>query len=193
MVDDYGVEIPDDEISESFSLKDGRDLLIREACPEDAGAILDYVEEVSGETDFLSFGPGEFKQTKAAEEAFLRQCRNVDHQLFLLGLVEGMIVSALTFSAGNRPRVRHRGEFGISVRKDHWSLGIGSLMLDTLLVWAKHVGRVKKINLRVRTDNHRAIALYKSKGFVIEGTIHKEICIDGQFYHHHWMGLALSE
>ncbi len=83
-----------------------------------------------------------------------------------MGLVDGAIVSTLSFSAGSRPRLRHSGEFGMSVRKAYWGLGTGSLMLDTLLDWARGTGIVTKINLRVRTDNQRAIALYRRKGFV---------------------------
>ena len=51
---------------------------------------------------------------------------------------------------------------------------------------------VKKINLRVRSDNERAIQLYKHKGFIIEGTIRKEIILNGNYYDHHWMGLELK-
>ena len=79
----------------------------------------------------------------------------------------------------------------MSVRKDHWGLGIGSLMLDALLDWAKQSGIVTKINLRVRTDNERAIRLYTSKGFAMEGTIHRAVFLDGQYFDHHCMGLQL--
>ena len=100
-------------------------------------------------------------------------------------------MSVLTFEAGRRLRVRHCGEFGMSVRRPYWGLGIGSLMLETLIDWARDTEIVKKINLRVRTDNLRGIRLYKRKGFVIEGTIHREIFLDGRYYDHHWMGLEL--
>lgn len=96
------------------TLTNGQKLLIREAYPEDASAILDYVEGVSGETGFLSFGPGEFQVSKSEEEEFLRKCRDSENQIFLLGILEGEIVSALTFSVGHLPRIRHRGEFGIN-------------------------------------------------------------------------------
>ena len=38
-------------------LKDGREILIREAAVADAHTVLDYVEGRSGESDFLTFGP----------------------------------------------------------------------------------------------------------------------------------------
>jgi RimJ/RimL family protein N-acetyltransferase len=172
-------------------LKNGQVLVIREAAPEDARALLDYVEGISGESDFLSFGPGEFELTEPEEEEFIRKCLTSDNQLYILGSIDDTIVAILNFSAGRRPRVRHSGEFSMSVRKQYWGLGIGSLMLDMLIEWARSTQIVKKINLRVRTDNQRAVLLYERKGFVREGTIHKEILFDGKFYDHHWMGLEL--
>jgi RimJ/RimL family protein N-acetyltransferase len=172
-------------------LKDGRILAIREARVEDARAVLEYVEAASGETDFLTFGRGEFELSEAEEEDYLRGCRESDNRLYLLGLIDDRIVSILTFSAGRRSRVRHSGEFGMSVRQQYWRLGIGSLMIDRLIDWARATGVVKKINLRVRTDNLRAIALYEGKGFVIEGTLRREILLDGEYFDHHWMGLEL--
>jgi RimJ/RimL family protein N-acetyltransferase len=172
-------------------LKNGRVLLIREVAVEDARALLDYVEHISGESDFLSFGPGEFELTEPEEQEFIRKCLASDNQLYILGSIEDTIVATLHFSGGRRPRVRHSGEFGISVRKQYWELGIGSLMLDTLIAWAQDTQIVKKINLRVRTDNQRAIRLYERKGFVIEGTSRKEILLDGSYFDHHWMGLEL--
>jgi RimJ/RimL family protein N-acetyltransferase len=175
----------------AYNLNDGRVLLVREAAAEDAHAVLEYVEEISGESDFLSFGPGEFEITEVEEVEVLRTYHDADNQLYIIGLIDTTIVASLSFSGGRRPRHRHSGEFGMSVRRAYWGLGIGSLMLDTFIDWAKGTQIVKKINLRVRTDNQRAIALYARKGFVNEGTLRKEVCIDGQYFDHHCMGLEV--
>jgi len=45
--------------------------------------------------------------------------------------------------------------------------------------------------LRVRADNHRAITLYKLKGFVVEGTLKNEIFINETYYDNLWMGLEI--
>ena len=174
-----------------YVLKNARVLVIRESATADAQAVLDYLEVVCAETDFLSFGPGEFELTVPEEEAFIRQYRESDNQLFILALLDDAIVGALNFTASLRPRVRHTGEFAMSVAKEHWGLGIGSLMLDTLVNWSRASEIVKKINLRVRTDNRRAIRLYERKGFVKEGTIRKELLLNGKYHDHHWMGLEL--
>ena len=45
-------------------------------------------------------------------------------------------------------------------------MGLVRCLIDTLVVWAQGGGVVTKLNLRVRTDHVRAIALYERKGFV---------------------------
>ncbi len=177
--------------TQELELKNGQALTIREAVPDDACAILAYVEAVSGESDFLSFGPGEFGLSEADERTFLAKCLDAANQIFQIGLADDVVVSVLTFQAGRRSRARHCGEFGLSVRKAYWALGVGSAMMDTLIEWARGTGIVTKINLRVRTDNRRAIRLYGSKGFEIEGTIRRDIRVDGTYFDHHLMGLVL--
>jgi RimJ/RimL family protein N-acetyltransferase len=176
----------------SHKLGNGVEIVIREAKADDAGSILYYVQKVCGESQFLTFGPGEFMLTDLEEKEIIKKSNETDNQLFMLGLINGKIISTLNFSGGQRPRIKHCGEFGMSVQRQFWGIGIGSLMLETLFSWAKNNGIIKKINLRVRTDNNRAISLYERSGFLKEGTIRKEIVIDGNFYDHYWMGLELG-
>lgn len=172
--------------------RDGRALLIREAEAEDAAAVLEYVNRICGETDYLTFGPGEFSLTLEEEVAYLETCRRSEQCLFLLALVEDRVVGVLTFQAGARSRVRHAGEFGVSVLRDYWSIGVGSALLDSLVEWAMDDGAIKKINLRVRADNERAIGLYERKGFMVEGRLSRAILLDGVYYDHLCMGRQIG-
>jgi hypothetical protein len=53
---------------------DGQALLIREARGQDARAVIEYLALISQETDFLSFGPGEFRLTENEESDYLEKC-----------------------------------------------------------------------------------------------------------------------
>jgi RimJ/RimL family protein N-acetyltransferase len=172
-------------------LKNGKVLNIREVVVRDAAAVLEYVHAVSAESPYLTFGPDEFEFTEAEERAFIADSQAAQNRLFILGSVGSSIVGLLNFSGGRRPRIRHCGEFGISVRKAWWGQGVGSLMLDALIAWARETGLVTKINLRVRTDNERAISLYGRKGFVREGTVSRDMQIAGTYFDNYMMGLRL--
>lgn len=174
-----------------FTLGDGSALTIRVGVPEDAAAMLEYLECVSGESDFLTFGPGEFEMSEAQEAAHLATVHKAPDHLHIVAIDDGVIVACLTFGTGRRQRVRHHGELAISVRRSHWGRRIGALLMDTLIDWARTTGSVRKIALRVRTDNARGIALYRDKGFVVEGALRSEICIDGKYFDLYYMGLLL--
>lgn len=172
-------------------ITNGKKLIIKEATSGDAKQVLEYAKTIFTETEFLCYSPDEFKMTIVEEEEFLSHCLNSEYDIYLIAIADEKIVSSLNFSAGKIRRTKHAGEIGMSVLKEMWGMGIGGLMLDTLVEWANSTNQIQKINLRVRTDNDRAIQLYQNKGFEIEGTLRNEILIDGKFYDHYWMGLLL--
>ena len=174
-----------------FYLKNGATATVREARPSDAGELLASINAASAETDFLTFGAGEFDLTEKEEAEFLAKCQATADHLYLVAVVGKRVVGSLHFATGRRPRVRHSGDFGVSVSKKYWGQGVGSQLLDALLEWAKTTGTVKKINLRVRADNDRAVKLYERKGFVQEGTLTNEMCVNGQYFDLYAMGLNL--
>ena len=172
-------------------LKNGLKLIIREARPQDAADLISYVNKTGSDSNFLSYGPGEFEITEEEEKKILQRFFDTENHLYIIGLIDGKIVASLSFSARRRPRIRHKGEFGMAVDKEYWGLGIGSLVIDELIHWAKETGIITKINLRVRPDNKRAVQLYERKGFVHEGRISRDMVIDGVYYDSCCMGLEL--
>lgn len=175
-----------------YLTKNGNSISIGEACSEDASDLVDYVERVSGESDFLGFGPGEFGISVEEEEGILEDYRSSENKLYLVARIFNEIVGTISFEAGSRPRMAHCCGIGMSVRQDHWNQGVGSALMDELVRRCFLGGIIKKINLRVRTENERAIHLYRKKGFKVEGTIAMDTCVDGHYYDHHLMGLRLK-
>ena len=173
------------------TLKDGRALNISHARPQDAAAIVAYVDRASGESDFLTFGAGEFGMSVDDEVTFIEALDGGRFDFMLTGVVDGAIVSTCTVMRPKRPRVRHIGVFGISVARSHWGLGIGKAMCLAMLDVARQVG-VTKVNLEVREDNVAAIRLYESVGFVREGTRSRALRVGDRYYADLAMGIWLG-
>ena len=71
-------------------------------------------------------------------------------------------------SVGRKEKIRHRAEFGISVDKAYWGLGIGRALTEACIECAKKAGYAQ-LELEVVAENRSAIGLYESAGFVEYG------------------------
>ena len=156
--------------AETFMLKNGSAVIIRSVEPEDAPLMLQYMKIMLGETPFLLRTPEEFDYTPEEEARVLAGRKDDPRSLMLVVEMNGQIIaSADICSHGAKSRVMHRGELGISVRKDYWRKGIGSALMERLLAFAFQCG-YEQIELTVESKNHRALRLYLKYGFMVYGT-----------------------
>jgi RimJ/RimL family protein N-acetyltransferase len=169
-----------------------KSIVIRKAVKSDSKVLIEYLNTIGGESDFLTFGTGEFGRSIEQEEEFIESALKRENALFIIAEVDGKIVGNLNFSGGVRQRIAHVGEFGVSVLKEYWGNGIGEELIKYLINWSNTVGIIRKINLRVRTDNTRAISLYKKLGFLEEGILKRDFFINGEFYDSLLMGLEIK-
>lgn len=179
-------------VAQHALLKNNLLLTLRHAEPRDAEHLLAFVNQVAGESENITFGPGEFEMSVEEERALLQQIAASPTSLYLIAEIEGEIAGTLSFSTGKRPRIRHAGEFGTTVLRKYWNSGIGGCMLAYLIDWARQIGTIRKINLRVRVDNLPAIHLYEKYGFVQEGQITREFYLHGRFIDAYLMGLQFD-
>ena len=171
---------------------DGAPIRTRRPVADDAPTVLAYLRRVGAETPFLSFGAEGPPVTEEEERRFLARIATTDNALAIIAEWHGEMVGYLTFTGGNRRRTHHVGEFGITVVRAVQGVGLGRRLLELLLQWAQAGGIVRKINLVVRADNARAIALYADLGFTIEGTKRRDMLIDGTFHDALLMGIAVD-
>jgi putative acetyltransferase len=78
-------------------------------------------------------------------------------------------------------RRAHARSLGIVVAREWQGRGVGRRLLRRLLDWADNWGGVLRVELWAHADNERAIALYRSLGFVEEGRHRGYALRGGQF------------
>ena len=150
---------------ETILLKDGRKCILRNGTAADAQAVLEVFQLTHGETDFLLSYPDENAFDLTGEEAFLRKLEESDNELELLAIVDGQVVGTAGIDAvGSKYKVRHRADFGISVAKAFWGLGIGRALTESCVALARKAGYAQ-LELQAVADNRSAIGLYESVGF----------------------------
>ena len=167
---------------EKVLLKDGRELLIRPAEENDAAAVIDYLNRVGGESDFLTFGENGCRFDLEQEKQFIRDMRARPNSVFLTGWVGDGLACSANLSAEQKERLAHNCEFGISVRKRYWHLGAASALLTELIGFAKENGTLRTIHLDVYGNNERAIRLYEKFGFRPVGRLKNYFQVRGSYY-----------
>lgn len=166
-------------------------LVIRRANVEDARNIIDYLNQVGGESDNLLFGFNEFKMSIEQEESFIEAMNHTEGDLMLLGVVEDEIVAIGSIQGYKRERIEHRGQIAISVKKKYWHCGIGRKIMEELIQFAKDTASMSVVELTVKSDNASAIALYEKLGFKQIGLYKKFFKIEGKYFDAYFMNLYL--
>jgi len=100
----------------------------------------------------------------------------------LVAVVDGRVVGMLSVGTfPNRPRRRHAGIIGISVRDDWHGKGIGVALMRAGVDLADNWLNLTRLELEVYTDNEAAIRLYEKFGFTHEGVLRQHAFRDGKY------------
>ena len=162
-------------------MKQGGRLLLREAQGTDAGAVLAYLNRVGGESDNLLFG----------KDAFLERQRQEERSILVLGFAgEELVCVASCDALTARERVAHRASVSLTVARDYWGQGIGRGVMEALIAFARQAG-LEVLQLEVRSDNTRAVALYEHLGFEKLGLYRNFMKVNGQGFDAWYMNLYL--
>ncbi|WP_313276986.1 GNAT family N-acetyltransferase [Timonella senegalensis] len=163
----------------------------RKARADDAEDILEYSRIMGGETDNLSFGPEGVSLSLLQEQEFLEATYANPKQLYLVAYDGNKLVGAVTLATSNKPRMEHRAELGISVRKKWWGKGLGTRLMEEAIAYARDVAHLEMITLTVNTSNVRAIELYRKFGFTRFATFTNHSKIGGVYADCDLMSLKL--
>ena len=153
---------------------------IRKALKDDAEELLNLMKILGNETDNLTFGEEGLPFTVDEEISYIEKISSSEKSAMFVALDSGKIVGTSSFYGHLVPRLSHRGEVSVAVLKSHWGMGIGYNLLSAAIEFGKTAADVEVISLDVRSDNDRAIRLYKRCGFDKIGTFKNFLRIEGK-------------
>ena len=166
-------------------------IIYREAETSDAGKFLEYCKIVGAESDNLTFGEEGLPFSISQTADYIRKISGNPDGVMILAFDEGeLVASGVVSSVSGRARFAHRKDLAITVRKDYWGKGIGTGLMNLLIDFCRKNG-TEVIELQVRSDNERAIALYNKFGFEKIGTHKNFFKIGGEYFSADYMNLYL--
>lgn len=155
--------------NKTILLKNGTECCLRNGLESDGRAVLDNFNLTHGETDYLLSYPDENSFDAIQEGQFLKEKTESKNEIEIIAIIGGVVAGTAGIEAiGSKYKVKHRAEFGISVAKAFWGLGIGGALMEACIECARKAGYIQ-LELNAVLDNERAISMYESAGFVEYG------------------------
>lgn len=152
----------------TYLLKDGQSVLIRQAQESDAAQMLIMARQCASESRNLCSTESEYDLPVEAEAKWIRD-RSGEGALLQVVEANGRLLgNCMVYPQGRRLRVRHRCGVGIGLLKEIWNQGVGTVMMQNAIDFAKAHG-YEQMELDVVSTNVSAIHLYEKLGFVSYG------------------------
>lgn len=157
-------------------LSNGVECCLRNGTECDGQAVYENFNLTHGQTDYLLSYPEENSFDAARQSQVLKEKSESENEIELVAVVDNAVVGTAGIEAiGKKYKVRHRAEFGISVAKEFWGLGIGHALMTACIECARSAGYIQ-LELNVVAENIRALSMYKKAGFVEYGRNPKGFC-----------------
>lgn len=156
-----------------FICKNGQEVILRPAVPEDAQQLLDTINSVAKERSYIL--ADKFGKSALEERDFITKMDTAKH-LLLVAEVEGKVVGGLgvnPVAPGRDLRDTQVSEIGLHLLSWYREHGLGSKMLEYAIEWAREKG-YRKVSARIFTSNKRSLNLFRKYGFLQESKSRKQ-------------------
>lgn len=159
-----------------------------------AEVFLSFMEQVAQETDFIVLDESGLQVGLEDMELILQEFEASPQKLCLLACSGSEVIGAVTVQSSSQYPVSHIGSVFIAIKKDYWGHGLGTLLLEEVLHWAREMEVLHRLELTVQIRNQAAVHLYQKMGFRIEGTQrHGARTNEGEWLDLYYMGLLLDD
>ena len=141
-----------------INLKNGKECCLRNGMENDGQAVLDNFNQTHGETDYLLSYPDENTFDVEKKRQYLKEKQDSQNEIEIVAIIDDTVVGTAGIQAiGSRYKVRHRAEYGISIAKEYWGLGILKLRKDTI-----------RINFPLYCTKCKGESLIDAKKFIVK-------------------------
>lgn len=166
---------------------------IREAIPSDAVELLQALKIIGSETPYLVMDEKGMEMTSKEMSDNLATLYESPNNILMVALADEKVIGAASVKASSKRRMSHIGEIGISILKEYWGFGLGSLMMEELIQWAKESNIIRRLELTVQHRNQRAVHVYEKIGFKTEAIMARGAKTDdGNFLDVHLMSMIID-
>jgi len=154
-----------------ITTRDGRRVLVRLAAPDDTDAFHAHALELFRTSEHGVVQPDEAAPPERMREKLEAGAAATGWAIFIALPTDdpGVIVGDVGLYPESKRKIAHNATLGIGLAPAWRGAGLGRALMEIAIGWARAHPALRRIELQVFANNHRAVALYESLGFLREG------------------------
>ncbi len=153
-------------------------ITVRKAEPGDAAQLVSLAEAVGHEEGRWILSVDSWRSISEERRYLKSVFRHPDAAVFVAE-EDGRVLARLSLARDPHPASRHVADLGLMVDAENRRRGIGRMLLESAVDWARLAG-VTKLELHVFPWNEPALRLYETFGFEREGYRKRHYERDGE-------------
>lgn len=161
-------------------------LKFRKAVTEDIRGMIDLLNQEN--VDFLLAPFNKYELDEEILKEHIISTHAKDSGVVLVCEKDKEIIGILDFQRKVARNMNHCGDFEIVVKNEYTNNGIGKSIVTYFEDYIKNNTTVQKVNLKVPSNNEKAIRMFRELGFLKEGIREKSIYSNGIYLDQILMG-----
>lgn len=164
-------------------------MLVRKAINTDAAQIIEVMKNAE-QSGYMLYDPGEREVSATGLAKLIEALNSQIKSGFFVAVENGEVIGYLMIQHEKSNRVSHRAGIAVGVHSESRGKGVGTLLFQHIISWAKDV-ELHRLELTVIATNDRAVHLYKKVGFEVEGVKKDSLWVNNEFIDEYYMALLV--
>ena len=153
------------------TLKSGGQIKIRVPLIEEAQGLLDLKRAYINNTSTLPLTLDEYPIDVKKEANIIEEYSASMNSILLVAEIDNVLIGNIDLTGSKRSKTYHTGVIGMGIDEKWRNQGLGKILIESVIEWAKNNSEIEIIWLDVYTSNDLGYNLYKKTGFQKCGTI----------------------
>lgn len=154
---------------QTFVLKNEERITLRIGKEEDALKLIATIKAYLPDSPCVPLLAEEFVYTEEEETQLIRKFTEQENSLLLVAEKDGKIIGNIDVTGNQRTMMKHTAMIGMGILKEWRGTGLGTIMMQQVVQWARHNPVLELLWLEVYAENEAGLQLYYNAGFEEKG------------------------
>jgi RimJ/RimL family protein N-acetyltransferase len=145
--------------------KDGKEVIVRPALPDDGLKLLELKKSYLKDTRTLPLFEYEYKNSIQQEKELIEKYIADSNSMLLVAEHGNNLIGNLDLTGSHRKKMQHTAMLGMGIANTWQNRKVGSFLIKDALQWATHNSTLRLVWLEVYSTNAAGIRLYEKCGF----------------------------